>query len=121
MNELTKGEVVITLDGQEVTLKPSLGAFTVLSSRYETYGELLRLLAAGNVPAIIQVLRQGLGLTDAQAKRLPNQLFSTGVSDLIDPVSDYVFRLFNAGKSPAEVMAAQAEAAGSGAENPSRA
>ena len=114
MSKLTKGEVRITLDGEERTLKPTLQAFTTLSARYDNYGQLLGKIASGNVPAIIFTLRQGLGYNDQQAKKLPDQIFKTGVSSLIDPLSDFVYRLYNNGKSADEVMAEQIDAPGAG-------
>lgn len=123
MSKLTKGEVSITLAGTEYTLRPTLQAFSVIGSKYESYGHLLGKIAAGNVPAMVFTLRYGLGWGDAQAKKLPELVMQTGVSGLVDPLTDFVYRLFNGGKSADEVMADQVggsneEAAGGGEENP---
>lgn len=109
-SKLTRGEVAITLDGVEHTLKPSLQAFSALSARYDNYGQLLGRIASGNVPAIIFTLRQGLGYNDQQAKKLPDVVFKTGISTITDPLSDFVYRLYNSGKSADEVMAEQINA-----------
>ncbi|WP_207479576.1 hypothetical protein [Arenibaculum pallidiluteum] len=114
MSKIAKGEVAVTLDGTEYTLKPSLNAFSQLGSRYDNHGALLGKVGCGNVPAIVMVLRLGLGWGDKDAKKLPDLVFKTGIPSLIDPVTDYVWRLFNAGKSfeesIAEKDAAEAEA-----------
>lgn len=107
MSKITRGEVVITLDGTEHTLRPSLQAFSHLGSRYENHGVLLGLVFAGNVPAMINVLRQGLGWGDKEAKKLPELIFASGVPTLVEPLGDYVFRLFNGGKSADEVLREQ--------------
>lgn len=105
MSKLNKGEVAIVLDGTDYTLKPSLSAFSALGSRFESYGELLTKIAAGNVPAIVLVLRHGLGFNDAQTKRLPDMVFRTGIAAVSEALTDYVFRLFNSGKGVDEVTA----------------
>ncbi|MGQ9370346.1 hypothetical protein [Azospirillum sp. ST 5-10] len=108
MSRLTRGEVALTLAGAEHTLKPSLNCYQRLATQYDNYGVLLGKIAAGNIPAIIFVLRHGLGFTDQQAKKLPQLVMDTGLAGLADPLSDFVFRLFNAGKSVDEVMADKA-------------
>ncbi|SMH29755.1 hypothetical protein [Azospirillum agricola] len=107
MSKLTKGEVTITLAGTDYTLKPTLQAFSVLGSRYGNHSALLGKIFAGDVPTLTTVLRQGLGFNDQQAKKLPQMMFASGVPSLIEPVSNYVFRLFNGGKSAEEVLAEQ--------------
>jgi hypothetical protein len=105
MSNLARGEVAVTLAGTPRTLKPSLNAFSQLGARYDNYGVLMAKIATGNVPAIVMVLRVGLGLNDAGAKELPALVMKTGVTTLIDPLTDYVFRLFNNGKTAEEVQA----------------
>lgn len=106
MTNQSRGEVAINLDGAERVLKPSLMAFTALGS-YENYSKLLGLIAAGNLAAILAVLRYGLGLDEAETKKLPGKVFRTGIMNLTDPLADYVYRLFNAGMSLDEALAAR--------------
>lgn len=115
MSKLTKGEVTITLAGQERTLKPSLAAFSQLGSRYDNHFALMGKIIGGNVPAICAVLRYGLGLNDATAKPLPKQVMETGVHALVEPLADYVHRLFNNGLSVEELAAQQRDASEDGA------
>jgi hypothetical protein len=107
MSKLTRGEVAITLDGAELTLKPTLACFSKLAAQYDNYGELLSKIARGNVPAVIFVLRHGLGWGDKEAKGLAEKVMNTGIIDLTDPLSDFVFRLFNNGLSVDEMQAKQ--------------
>ena len=124
MSDLQKGEVVIVLGGAAHTLKPSLDAFSRLAARFETHAKLHEKLMAGDVSAMITVLRHGLKMSDSAAKALPNMIFQCGVHALIDPLVDYVFKLFNGGLSAEEWLSRQnsgdvAEAGGGGdAENP---
>lgn len=109
-NKITKGEVAITLAGEELTLTPSLSAFSTLSVRYSNYGQLLNLIAEGNVPALVFTLRHALGWGDKQAKTLPTKVMMTGVHKVSEPLAEFVYRLFNAGKSMEEVMAEEVAA-----------
>lgn len=111
-NALNRGEVDIVLAGETRTLKPSLQAFQNIGSA-GAYRDLLPRITRCDLGAIAFVIRNGLGLTDDQAKKLPEQLFATGLPSLAGPVAEYLFRLFNAGKSPEEVEA-EAEAAEQG-------
>lgn len=55
---------------------------------------------------MVDVLRLGLGSTDAEAKGLGAALFRTGLdAGLQVAVADYVFRLFHNGKSADEMAA----------------
>lgn len=101
---LTTGEVEISLDGETRTLRPTLDAFAGIGARYDI-GPLLEKLRVGNVATFLDVLRLGLGLSADEARELPAKLMRTGVLPLINPLSDYAFRLFNGGKSAAEIAA----------------
>lgn len=108
MNALTKGEVEIVLAGETRILKPSLEAFQQIGSA-GAYRDLLPRITRCDLGAIAFVIRHGLSLSNEDAKKLPQQLFDTGLPKLAGPVAEYLFRLFNAGKSPEEVEA-EAEA-----------
>lgn len=111
MSKISRGEVALTLAGTAHTLKPTLACYQKLATQYENYGVLLNKIASGNVPAIMFVIRHGLGFNDQQAKKLSGLLMDTGISAVTDPLSDFVYRLFNGGKSVDEVIAAQTGAA----------
>ena len=104
---LTKGNVTFDLAGESVTLVPTVRAFNLLSSAADSYSALLQRLAVGHVDTIKTVLRAGLGLSDQQAKELSGKIMLTGVFAVSNPCSDYVYRLFNAGKSVKEVQEEQ--------------
>ncbi|HYH39923.1 MAG TPA: hypothetical protein VD860_17005 [Azospirillum sp.] len=124
MSDLNKGEVAFTVDGAEYTLRPSLNAFNRLASGFDNYVKIVEKIATMHAPTMGLVLKLGLGWNDTQAKKLPDLMFRAGIPALIDPLSDYVFRLFNGGKSVDEINAEAAskvekEAAGAeGEENP---
>lgn len=107
---ISKGDVSFTVDGTTYTLKPLLHAFSQLSVKYPNYAVCLRELASNNVMTIITVLGLGLGYKDKERKTLPALVMRAGVPALADPCADYVFRLFNAGKSIADLENEQQQA-----------
>lgn len=102
---LDKGNVTFQLAGEEVTLRPTVKAFNLLAGVADSYSVVLQRLAVGHVDTIKTVLRAGLGLNDAEVKELPLKIMMTGVFACTNPCSDFVYRLFNAGKSVEEVQA----------------
>ncbi len=113
---LDKGKVTLELAGETVTLVPTVKAFNLLAGAADTYSTLLQRLAIGHVDTVKTVLRAGLGLNDTQVKELPGKIMMTGVLAVSNPCSDYVYRLFNAGKSVKEVQAEQQAKAAAQAE-----
>lgn len=114
-NALNKGEVDIVLAGETRTLKPTLEAFQQIGAG-GAYRDLLPRITRCDLGTIAFVIRHGLGLTNEEAKKLPQQIFDTGLPKLAAPVAEFVFRLFNAGKSPEEVEAEAAKEAEAGKE-----
>lgn len=102
---LDKGNVTFELAGEQVTLAPSVFAFNMLAGAADSYSTILQRLAIGHVETIKTVLRAGLKLKDADVKELPGKIMLTGVYPVSNPCSDYVYRLFNAGKSMEEMEA----------------
>lgn len=103
-----KGEVRFTVEGVEHTLAPSLNAFTRLSTSFENYGTIIDKVSKMHAPTMAHVLRLGLGWNDDQAKKIPALMFRAGISNLAEPLVDYVFRLFNCGQSVDEFTAENA-------------
>lgn len=115
MSDLTKGEVAIKINGEEYTLKPSLNAFTQLSAGGADYSGVMVSILRNDVTVMARVIRLGLGWNDREAKAIPDMIFKSGVKSLHDPLTDFVFRLFNGGKSSQEVQEEAAEEAVDGA------
>lgn len=111
MSDLTKGEVVFTVDGESYTLKPSLKAFSQLSANGADYGGVMLKIMQNNAEEMVRVIKLGLNWGDAESLKAKDLVFRAGMKALHDPLTDYVFRLFNGGKSAKEVAAeAQEEA-----------
>lgn len=103
-NALNRGEVEIVLDGEPLTLVPTLQCFQRLAA-VSPYRKTLEALEQGDIAAVLIVLQHGLALDDKAVKALPEKLFKTGAIPLRHRLYDFVFMLFNAGKSQDEVLA----------------
>jgi len=99
MSRINAGEVVITLDGEERILKPTLRAITMISAQYGGLAKARDALAAQDFQAATTIIRWGLNLPDSEAKKLPDQVFDTGLTvDLLVPLIRFIGILANGGK-----------------------
>jgi hypothetical protein len=96
---LTAGDVVIELAGEPRTLHPTLRAIQMISAQYNGLARARDALAAQDFQAATTVVRWGLNLSDNEAKKLPDQIFATGLtSDLLVPLIRFIGILANGGK-----------------------
>jgi hypothetical protein len=99
MSKLTAGDVTITLAGEQRVLHPTLRCITMLSNSYGGLAKVRDALAAQDFGAATVVIRWGLNLSDNEAKKLPEQVFATGLTaDLLVPLIRFVGILANGGK-----------------------
>jgi len=99
MPQLTAGDVPITLAGETRILHPTLRAITQISNVYGGLGKARSALVEQDFSAACTIIRWGLNLNDAEAKRLPDKVFETGLTtDLLIPLIRYVAILANGGK-----------------------
>jgi len=99
MAKLNAGDVVITINGEERVLKPTLRALTVISSQYNGLAKARELIVAQDFAAAVYVIRHGLNLNDREAKTLPDEIYANGLTfDLLAPLLRFVGILANGGK-----------------------
>lgn len=99
MSKLTAGDVVITLAGEQRVLHPTLRCITMISSQYGGLAKVRDALASQDFGAVTTVIRWGLNLSDNEARKLPEQVFATGVTaDLLVPLIRFIGILANGGK-----------------------
>jgi hypothetical protein len=99
MAKMTAGDVTIMLAGEPRVLHPTLRAITMISNTYGGLAKARDALAAQDFSAVVTVVRWGLNVSDNEAKKLPDQVFETGVtSDLLVPLIRFVGILANGGK-----------------------
>lgn len=106
MQNPRKGCVPFTVAGTEYTLKPSLSAFAALALAYPNHLDIIRRISGNDAPTMIAVLAAARVIPGARPTELLDLLFRAGPSNLAAPLMDYVFRLFNAGRSADEINGA---------------
>lgn len=98
MSKITAGEVAITLAEEERVLRPTLNAATRINNHFGGFVTAIQRVQAMDLDACAYVIRQGLGLSDAEAKELKAKVWSTGVIDLMAPIAKYLMILANGGR-----------------------
>lgn len=92
--EMGAGDVAITIDGKEYTLKPTLKAAQELS-RNNGIGGMVQRCASLELDAIVQVIAAGLGRT---SRDLSEKVYSTGVRNVAPAVITFLTNLSNGGR-----------------------
>ncbi|PSJ60744.1 hypothetical protein [Pseudaminobacter soli (ex Li et al. 2025)] len=98
---LGAGNVEIELDGETVTLRPSLQAAQTISRQAGGISSALSAVGRFEFDTIVTVVTLGLGLTGNDAKEVPGRVYRTGLSDLIAPLSIYLANIANGGRPAA--------------------
>lgn len=99
MAQINAGEVSVTLNGEELVLKPTLRAMTMISRQFSGLAEARRQLVSENIDAVVYILRTGAGLSDKEARGLDEKVFQNGITaDLLVPLIRYVAIVGNGGK-----------------------
>jgi hypothetical protein len=100
--ELGAGDIVIKLNGEEVTLKPSLEACIHLTTdprglfggEDSIYGRIGKL----DIGVMAKIIRLGLGIGASGVKDLEQRMFTTGLDTLRDPLWDFIGAIATGGR-----------------------
>lgn len=99
MSKLNAGEVEIILNGETLTLKPTIKAILGIN---RSFGGLMKAVAAltdGNIDAASTVLAHGLGLGDKDARKMPERVAENGITDgMLSALINFVGICSNGGK-----------------------
>lgn len=92
-----EGNVTIELGGQEMVLKPSLGAAMAISALGGNRGisEVLQRVVHYDVETVVKVIQAGLG---NNARELPDLVYKAGLSVLVPKLVTYITNLTNGGR-----------------------
>lgn len=93
------GNVDIVLDGETVTLRPTLRAAQTISK--QSGGIIAAVQAVGrfDLEVITSVVALGLNKTTPRdVQDLAEKVYATGISDLVEPVTTYLANLANGGR-----------------------
>lgn len=100
MAKINEGEVEITVDGQVLTLKPTLLAMSAISSVGGGLSKVRQALVDQDFGTVVSVIMHGANLAGTRdAKNLPDAVFKTGLdAAILVPLINYVAILANGGK-----------------------
>lgn len=94
------GALDIPLDGGTVTLTANLFAAKGICRHFGGFQESLNRIAAGDIEAMIAVVRYGLGVkSEAEARKLEEPVFRTGILKLTSPLTEFLLVCANGGKA----------------------
>jgi hypothetical protein len=102
---LGDGEVTLSLNGQDVTLRPTLRAAKAINSQYGGFVGIYQRIAGLDMAAYVAVIAAGLGKsTAAEIELIEEGVFREGMENLAKPIGEFVTALASGGrrKDPAE-------------------
>lgn len=103
------GAMSIPLDGSSATLTANLLAAKGICRHFGGFQAALNKVAAGDIEAMVAVVRCGLNVRDEGAERdLEERVFASGVLRLTAPLTEFLLVCANGGRA----IGTEAEAAG---------
>ena len=103
------GNVEIELNGEAVTLRPTLKAAQNISRAKGGIASAIEAVGRFDFDVMVTVIALGLGAEGKDARELPDKVFSTGMADLVAPVISYLTILANGGR-PVQETGGEGEA-----------
>lgn len=98
MARIDHGQVDIELGGETVTLKPTLGAMQKINRKFGSLLAAAQQVQTMDFEALAFILAAGCG-----RKSVEQEVFETGVINLIGPAANYIAALMNpSGREPGE-------------------
>lgn len=90
--------VEIALGEDVYTLTPTLRAMTTINQRFGSFTAASRAVIEANFEAVVAIIRLGAGLSEKEARALPEAVFAQGLVTLLEPVSKYLTLLSLGGR-----------------------
>ncbi|MDO8614619.1 MAG: hypothetical protein Q7T33_02645 [Dehalococcoidia bacterium] len=105
--QLGGGDVVVVLDGERHVLKPSIGAFQIISRTYGGLMPAMQKVEQMDFDAIVFVIAAGLGLPPNKASALADKVYKTGIGGGTPEgprvgCMQYILHLMNGGRAVTE-------------------
>lgn len=100
MPDLHEGEVEIVVDGETLTLRPTLGAASRISNLFGGYRNAMDRVVAMDLAAVTRIIVAGADVKDEAAKGFDEKVYRTGLLVLTVPVGIFVGILTNGGRAP---------------------
>lgn len=95
---LGAGNVDIELDGETVTLRPTLKAAQTISRQAGGIVKAIEAIGKFDLDAMVGVIQLGLNLSNKDAANLAEKVWATGMAELSGPVINYLSILANGGR-----------------------
>jgi hypothetical protein len=96
---LGAGNVTITLDGEEVVLRPSLKAAQTISKQSGGIIAAVQAVGGFDFETIVSVIALGLGVSQGrEVQALAEKVYATGLTDLVEPVTRFLTIVANGGR-----------------------
>lgn len=92
------GNVEIELDGEIVTLRPTLKAAQNISRAKGGIMAAVEAVGRFDFDVMVTVIALGIGAEGKEARELPDKVWSTGMADLVQPVINFLTILANGGR-----------------------
>lgn len=96
---LDSGEVIISLNNEEIVLHPTMRAAMMISRQYSGFAKARQLIVDENFDAVVFVIRIGSNMNDKMARKLDERVWENGLDvELLVPLIKYIAILNNGGR-----------------------
>lgn len=100
MPDLNPGDVNVVIAGETRVLRRTLRAGKIINSAWGGYAEALKHIQGADQDAILLIVAAGLDKrTPADMKVLEQEIFDTGITEIVESASKFLVMLANGGKS----------------------
>ncbi len=97
--KINAGEIYITLDGEPITLRPTMRAADLISNQLGGFAKARQAIYDENRGLIVSIIRIGAGMKEEAARKLPEMLWRNGLNlKLLMPILEYLAVLNNGGR-----------------------
>lgn len=95
MSRVDYGQVDIELDGETLTLKPTLAAMQKINKQCGSIRAAITHAYNVDFDVVVAVIAAGAGIGQREAKDLPEKVFAAGVVNLAPAVSEFLGMLMD--------------------------
>mgnify|MGYP001609990959 CR=1 FL=1 len=97
--KINAGEIHIVLDGEPITLRPTMRAADLISNQLGGFAKARQAIYDENRNLIVSIIRIGSGMKEEAARKLPEMLWRNGLNlKILMPLLEYLSVLNNGGR-----------------------
>lgn len=109
---LSDGTVDIELVGKSLALQPTLDVLRLLGKRHGNLGAVLQGIQAMDIDIYVDVVMAGAGMRARDIDTVRQDVYRTGMLNLMKPLLGYVMTLARGGRPPSDDDDGEGESAG---------